>query len=74
MAVGETSGSTEHNAPVVSSGGRRTEAPNEIEDPAPLIKEADPEFAELLEEKSKSSTQPVNKVKPPTSDRETTKC
>ena len=51
MAVGETSGSAEHNAPVVSSGGRRTEvAEDEIEDPAPLIKEADPEFEKLLEE------------------------
>ncbi len=51
MAVGETSGSAEHNAPVVSSGGRRTEGPeDEIEDPAPLIKEADPEFEKLLEE------------------------
>ena len=51
MAVGETSGSAEHNAPVVSSGGRRTESTeDEIEDPAPLIKEADPEFEKLLEE------------------------
>ena len=51
MAVGETSGSAEHNAPVVSSGGRRTEGTeDEIEDPAPLIKEADPEFEKLLEE------------------------
>jgi small subunit ribosomal protein S3 len=51
MAVGETSGSTEHNAPVVSSGGRRAEATeDEIEEPAPLIKEADPEFEKLLEE------------------------
>ena len=51
MAVGETSGSAEPNAPVVSSGGRRTEGTeDEIEDPAPLIKEADPEFEKLLEE------------------------
>ncbi len=51
MAVGETSGSAEHNVPVVSSGGRRTEGTeDEIEDPAPLIKEADPEFEKLLEE------------------------
>ena len=51
MAVGETSGSAEHNAPVVSSGGRRTEGTeDEIEDPAPLIKEADPEFEKLIEE------------------------
>ena len=51
MAEGETSGSTEHNAPVVSSGGRRAEATeDEIEEPAPLIKEADPEFEKLLEE------------------------
>ena len=51
MAVGETSGSTEHNAPVVSSGGRRAEGTeDEIEEPAPLIKEADPEFEKLLEE------------------------
>tara|TARA_Y100001970_G_scaffold276649_1_gene379652 strand:- start:2057 stop:2947 length:891 start_codon:yes stop_codon:yes gene_type:complete len=51
MAVGETSGSAEPNAPVVSSGGRRAEATeDEIEEPAPLIKEADPEFEKLLEE------------------------
>lgn len=51
MAVGETSGSAEHNAPVVSSGGRRTDVPgDEIEEPAPLVKEADPEFEKLLEE------------------------
>ena len=51
MAVGETSGSAEHNAPVVSSGGRKADVPgDEIEEPAPLIKEADPEFEKLLEE------------------------
>ena len=51
MAVGETSGSAEPTAPVVSSGGRRAEATeDEIEEPAPLIKEADPEFEKLLEE------------------------
>ena len=51
MAVGETSGSAEHNAPVVSSGGRKVDVPgDEIEEPAPLIKEADPEFEKLLEE------------------------
>ena len=51
MAVGETSGSAEPNAPVVSSGGRRAEGTeDEIEEPAPLIKEADPEFEKLLEE------------------------
>ena len=51
MAVGETSGSAEHNAPVVSSGGRKGDVPgDEIEEPAPLIKEADPEFEKLLEE------------------------
>ena len=51
MAVGETSGSVEQSGPVVSSGGRRPDAPaDEIEDPAPLVKEADPEFEKLLEE------------------------
>ena len=51
MAVGETSGGAERNAPVVSSGGRRTDVPvDEIEEPAPLVKEADPEFEKLLEE------------------------
>ena len=51
MAVGETSGSAEHNAPVVSSGGRKGDVPgDEIEEPAPLIKEADPAFEKLLEE------------------------
>ena len=48
MAVGETPGATEHNAPVVSSGGRRADAPgDEIDEPAPLVKEADPEFEKL---------------------------
>ena len=51
MAVGETSGGAERNAPVVSSGGRRTDVPaDEIEEPAPLVKEADPEFEKLVEE------------------------
>ena len=51
MAVGETSGSGEQSGPVVSAGGRRPDAPgDEIEEPAPLIKEADPEFEKLLEE------------------------
>jgi len=51
MAVGETSGAAEPNAPVVSSGGRRPDTQSdEIEEPAPLVKEADPEFEKLLEE------------------------
>ncbi len=51
MAVGETSGSVEQSGPVVSAGGRRPDAPSdEIEEPAPLVKEADPEFEKLLEE------------------------
>ena len=51
MAVGETSGSGEQSGPVVSAGGRRPDAPgDEIEEPSPLIKEADPEFEKLLEE------------------------
>ena len=51
MAGGETSGSVEQSGPVVSSGGRRPDAPaDEIEEPAPLVKEADPEFEKLLEE------------------------
>ena len=51
MAVGETSGSGEQSGPVVSAGGRRPDAPgDEIEEPAPLTKEADPEFEKLLEE------------------------
>jgi len=51
MAVGETSGAADQSGPVVSSGGRRPDAPgDEIEEPAPLIKEADPEFEKLLEE------------------------
>ena len=55
MAVGETSGGPERKAPVVSSSGRRAEAPaapaaDETEEPAPLIGEADPEFEKLLEE------------------------
>ncbi len=54
MAVGETPGGPERKAPVVSSSGRRAEAPaatDEVpEEPAPLIGEADPEFEKLLEE------------------------
>ena len=52
MAVGETSSGPERKVPVVSSAGRRevTNAPDEIEEPAPLVKEADPEFERLLEE------------------------
>ena len=51
MAVGETSGSVEQSGPVVSAVGRRPDAPaDEIEEPAPLVKEADPEFEKLLEE------------------------
>ena len=51
MAVGEPSGSVAQSGPVVSSGGRRPDAPaDEIEEPAPLVKEADPEFEKLLEE------------------------
>ena len=51
MAVGETSDSGEQSGPVDSAGGRRPDAPgDEIEEPAPLIKEADPEFEKLLEE------------------------
>ncbi len=51
MAVGETPSGAAPNAPVVSSGGRRVDTPgDEIEEPAPLIKEADPEFEKLLEE------------------------
>lgn len=54
MAVGETSGGPERKAPVVSSSGRRADAPaatpDETEEPAPLVAEADPEFEKLLEE------------------------
>ena len=55
LAVGEAA-SAAPAAPVVSSSGRRAEAvaapvTDEIpEEPAPLIKEADPEFERLLEE------------------------
>jgi len=53
LAVGETAAAPV--APVVSSSGRRAEAPasapdDVIEEPAPLVKEADPEFERLLEE------------------------
>ena len=49
-----SSGGLERKAPVVSSSGRRADAPapadEPADEPAPLIKEADPEFEKLLEE------------------------
>ena len=59
MAVGETSGAGPGRpGGVVSSAGRRAPRPVEVapppevpaEEPAPLLKEADPEFERLLEE------------------------
>jgi small subunit ribosomal protein S3 len=57
MAVGDAAAGPERKAPVVSSSGRRAEAPapavpgpDETEEPAPLVKDADPEFEKLLEE------------------------
>jgi len=53
MAVGEAAAAVP-TAPVVSSSGRRAEAPAAAdetpEEPAPLVKEADAEFERLLEE------------------------
>jgi len=55
MAVGEAAGTVETPRPVVSSS-RRPKAPEvetpevEAEEPAPLVKEADPEFERLLAE------------------------
>ena len=53
MAVGDTSGQAAPEAQarkVVSSAGPRSAAPEVIEEVAPLVKPADPEFERLLEE------------------------
>ncbi len=53
MAVGETAGAADAPRRVVSSARRRAQAANEVEpveEPAPLVKEADPEFERLLAE------------------------
>ena len=66
MAVGETPGATELNAPVVSAGGRRADAPgDEIDEPAPLAKEADPEFEKLLEEEEQLARATREHSQPP---------
>ena len=49
MAVGETAGSVEPRK-VVSSRKVRDDEPEVAEEPAPLVKEADPEFERLLAE------------------------
>ncbi len=54
MAVGEASGGQKTPRPVVSSAAARRQGdgdrPDEPDEPAPLIREADPEFEKLLEE------------------------
>jgi small subunit ribosomal protein S3 len=52
MAVGETSGQTRPRKVVSSAARRRAEGAEEVpeEEPAPLIKEADPDFEKLLDE------------------------
>ena len=53
MAVGEASGTQKPRAVVSSAAAPRQgdlERVDEAEEPAPLIKEADPEFEKLLEE------------------------
>jgi small subunit ribosomal protein S3 len=56
MAVGETAGAAGAPRRVVSSAAKRRtdapagEAPEEVEEPAPLLKEADPDLERLLEE------------------------
>lgn len=53
MAVGEAAGAAEDAPKTVVSSSRRPKAPAddaEIEEPAPLVKEADPEFERLLAE------------------------
>ncbi|MCY3849780.1 MAG: 30S ribosomal protein S3 [Acidimicrobiaceae bacterium] len=54
MATGETSGQSRSRKIVSSAAARRREAPEREpdidEEPAPLIKEADPEFEKLLDE------------------------
>ncbi len=53
MAVGETSGQSKPR-PVVSAAARKRAATPEVEteEPAPLLKEADPEFEKLLDEEA----------------------
>ncbi len=71
MAVGEAAGAAEDAPRTVVSSSRRPKAPiddAEIEDPAPLVKEADPEFERLLAEeeaieeslKNKSTNESLN--------------
>jgi small subunit ribosomal protein S3 len=53
LAAGEPDAAGDRKVPVVSSSGRRevpAATPDEVEEPAPLVKEADPEFEKLLEE------------------------
>ena len=53
LAAGEPAAAGDRKVPVVSSSGRRevpAATPDEVEEPAPLVKEADPEFEKLLEE------------------------
>ncbi|MEZ5167644.1 MAG: hypothetical protein R2695_14575 [Acidimicrobiales bacterium] len=55
MAAGETSGQAKPRKVVSSAAARRREAAPDTdaeldEEPAPLIKEADPEFEKLLDE------------------------
>ncbi len=50
MAAGQTSGSDAPVGGVVSSAGRRGEIEDPSAEPAPLLREADPEFERLLEE------------------------
>ncbi len=54
MAVGETSGPTKPRKVVSSAAPRRAEGTEDTpdEEPAPLIKEADPEFEKLLDEEA----------------------
>ncbi|WP_419554741.1 30S ribosomal protein S3 [Candidatus Poriferisodalis sp.] len=50
MATGQTSGDGAPPGGVVASAGRRGDADEHPEEPAPLLREADPEFERLLEE------------------------
>ncbi len=70
MAAGETSGQTKPRKVVSSSAGARrkaeaTDAPETEEEPAPLVKPADPEFEKLLAEEEEIERNTAEKHQTP---------
>ena len=70
MAVGETAGPSRPKQVVSSSAARRKaasdDATEETEEPAPLVKEADPEFEKLLDEEEQIARSTNEKHQTPT--------